>query len=136
MAEVVTGTGDATNVTREYECYAGTFRRSTSLLVDAAGMPYETAVFIHAVAVDDAQLVEAAEVGARAVWSPSSNILLYGQTADVGRMLELGMRVGLGPDWTVSGSDELLSEMRYAIGWAGLVGEAAITPAVLHRMAT
>src|SRR5688500_18008442 len=79
MAEVVTGTGDATNVTREYECYAGTFRRSTSLLVDAAGMPYETAVFIHAVAVDDAQLVEAAGVGARAVWSPSSNISSTGR---------------------------------------------------------
>ena len=137
MAEGVTGnTTMTTNVLREYDCYAGRYRYTTSLLFDSDDTPFETAMFIHAVTLTDAQLVEAAMANARFVWSPSSNILLYGGTAPIGRMLELGLKVGLGPDWTLSGSDEMLSELRFAEDWALAEGVAAITPAVLHRMAT
>lgn len=136
MAEGVTGTGTTTNVLREYECYAGTFRYSTSLLVDGSGNPFETAMFIHAVALTDPQLVEAEMLHARFVWSPSSNLILYGATAPIGRMIDLGLTIGLGPDWTLSGSDELLSEMRFALDWAAAEGVGQVTPEVLHRMAT
>lgn len=137
MAEGVAGnTTMTTNVLREYECYAGTYRYTTSLLFDTDGTPFETAMFIHAVTLNDEQLEDAAMANARFVWSPSSNIVLYGGTAPVARMLELGLTVGLGPDWTLSGSDEMLSELRFAEGWAAAEGVAAISPAVLHRMAT
>src|SRR5690606_15872688 len=93
-------------------------------------------MFIHAIAMTPEELDEAIDAGAYFVWSPSSNILLYGRTADVARMLAQGANVGLGPDWTVSGSDEMLSELRFAEEWAAAEGVSAITSAVLHRMAT
>ena len=61
-----------------------------------------------------AQLMEVVDTGAHVVWSPSSNMVLYGETAPIAEMLSLGIPVGLGPDWTVSGEDEMLSEMRFA----------------------
>lgn len=136
MAEGVSGTGKATNVTREYECFAGTFRHDVSLLVDAGGAPFETAMLIHAIALTDAQLADAHMLGAKFVWSPSSNLLLYGRTMNVGRLLELGATLGLGPDWTVSGSDEMLSELRFGAQWAIVSGVPAVTTPALHTMAT
>ncbi len=44
--------------------------------------------------------------------------------------------MGLGPDWTLSGEDEMLSEMRFALGWASAEGVSAVTPEALWRMAT
>ena len=58
------------------------------------------------------------EVLARAkaamVWSPLSNLLLYGQTADVGTAREAGVLMALGPDWSPSGSKNLLGELKLA----------------------
>lgn len=136
MAEGVTGTGQAANVLREFECYAGTFRHTISLLRDANGQPYGTSVFIHAITLTEDQLLEAAATRTRFVWSPSSNLILYGQTAPIERMLELGLTVGLGPDWTPSGSDDLLAEMRFALAWAEAEAIEAVTPEVLVRMAS
>lgn len=136
MGEGYTGGGVATDPTRELDCYAGRHRYTTSLLSDTDGTPFGAALFIHAVPFDDDDLVEAMGAGAHFVWSPSSNILLYGRTAPIGRMLELGLPVALGPDWTVSGSDELLSEMRFALDWAAAEGVSQVTPESLVEMAT
>ncbi|MEO8035408.1 MAG: amidohydrolase family protein, partial [Acidobacteriota bacterium] len=51
------------------------------------------------------------------VWSPRSNIALYGQTADVGAALDAGVRVALAPDWAVTGSSNLLEELHFAAQW-------------------
>src|SRR5687767_6689426 len=84
----------------------------------------------------DAELEEVRDAGGHIVWSPSSNLALYDTTAPIARMLELGMNVGLGPDWTVSGEDEMLSELRVAHLY-GLGEEIeALTPERLWRMAT
>jgi cytosine/adenosine deaminase-related metal-dependent hydrolase len=48
------------------------------------------------------------------VWSPLSNLLLYGKTTDIGRALAEGLRVSLGSDWSPSGSKNLLMEMKTA----------------------
>ncbi|HXJ93670.1 MAG TPA: amidohydrolase family protein [Terriglobia bacterium] len=48
------------------------------------------------------------------VWSPMSNLLLYGQTADVKAAKSAGVRIGLGPDWSPSGSKNLLGELKVA----------------------
>src|SRR5258706_3511968 len=78
----------------------------------------DTSILIHAISLTDAQLEEARQSGAKIVWSPSSNFALYGRTAPIERILELGITTGLGPDWTPSGEDELLSEMRFALRFA------------------
>jgi len=48
------------------------------------------------------------------VWSPMSNLLLYGATSRVKSARENGVRIGLGSDWAVSGSKNLLGELKVA----------------------
>jgi 5-methylthioadenosine/S-adenosylhomocysteine deaminase len=52
--------------------------------------------------------------GAKLVWSPLSNLLLYGRTTNVYDALAAGLLVSLGTDWTPSGSRTLLHEMKVA----------------------
>lgn len=126
----------STDVTREFECYDGTYRYSTSLLYASDGSPFGVATFIHATALDASELDAAIAAGAHFVWSPSSNVLLYGGTTDIGRLVSAGAVVGLGPDWTVSGSDEMLSELRFALEWARASGVSEVTTQALLEMAT
>lgn len=48
------------------------------------------------------------------VWSPLSNLLLYGKTADVAPARKAGLTVALGLDWSPSGSKTLLGELKAA----------------------
>lgn len=48
------------------------------------------------------------------VWSPLSNLLLYGKTTDIEQALAEGLRISLGSDWSPSGSKNLLMEMKVA----------------------
>lgn len=48
------------------------------------------------------------------VWSPLSNLLLYGATTDIREALAQGLRISLGSDWSPSGSKNLLMEMKAA----------------------
>jgi 5-methylthioadenosine/S-adenosylhomocysteine deaminase len=52
--------------------------------------------------------------GAKLVWSPLSNLLLYGKTANVYEALAEGVLTSLGTDWTPSGSRTLLQELKIA----------------------
>jgi hypothetical protein len=138
MAEgyMATTPGSNTDPLREWDCYAGRSGSSTvSLLFDAANMPYGTSVFIHAIPSTMAQLDEAVTAGVRFVWSPSSNLILYGRTAPIAEMMRRNLVIGMGPDWTVSGSDEMLSEMRFAFDY-GVETGIALSPQRLWQMAT
>jgi 5-methylthioadenosine/S-adenosylhomocysteine deaminase len=53
-------------------------------------------------------------LGAKLVWSPLSNLLLYGQTALVFQALKEGVTISLGTDWSPSGSRNLLDELKIA----------------------
>ena len=55
-----------------------------------------------------------AAAGMPLVWSPRSNLELYGRTADVQAARDAGVKIALAPDWSPSGSDNLLAELRYA----------------------
>lgn len=48
------------------------------------------------------------------VWSPFSNLLLYGGTADIARARREGVLMALGPDWSPTGSKNLLAELKVA----------------------
>ncbi len=56
--------------------------------------------------------------GAAAVWSPLSNLLLYGDTAQVAAAKAANVRLGLGSDWSPSGSKNLLGELKVAKLWS------------------
>jgi len=52
--------------------------------------------------------------GGSMVWSPLSNLLLYGDTARVDAARAAHVPIGLGSDWSPSGSKNLLGEMKVA----------------------
>jgi len=52
--------------------------------------------------------------GGAMVWSPLSNLLLYGDTARVDAAREAHVPIGLGSDWSPSGSKNLLGELKVA----------------------
>ncbi|MBO0881580.1 MAG: hypothetical protein J2P17_14820, partial [Mycobacterium sp.] len=62
---------------------------------------------IHCVALNRADFDVFAAHGGSMVWSPLSNLLLYGKTADVGAAVAAGVPVALGSDWAPSGSKNL-----------------------------
>ena len=73
----------------------------------------QTAV-IHGIAMraDDVALYRADM--ARLVWSPRSNVDLYGDTAPVTLYDAMGVQIALGTDWVPSGSMNLLRELKCA----------------------
>jgi 5-methylthioadenosine/S-adenosylhomocysteine deaminase len=77
---------------------------------------------IHANGLQDEDLAVLAQHGAAIVWSPLSNLLLYGQTLRLRRAVDLGIRIALGSDWSPSGSRNLLGEMKIARAQANIAG--------------
>ena len=71
-------------------------------------------VGIHCTALGDEQYAEWVPRGGSVVWSPFSNLWLYGATTDVASARARGMRICLGPDWSPSGSKSLLGELKVA----------------------
>jgi 5-methylthioadenosine/S-adenosylhomocysteine deaminase len=74
---------------------------------------------IHCAALKPPDFQVMAGRGASMIWSPFSNLLLYGQTADVADAKRAGeaaapFKVGLGSDWTPSGSKSLFGELKVA----------------------
>ena len=69
---------------------------------------------IHSVGLKTEDLDVMQAHGASVIWSPFSNFLLYGKTADVAGMKARGIRIGLGSDWSPSGSKNLLGELKVA----------------------
>lgn len=71
-------------------------------------------VIIHGTAMSRQQFADAHDAGAGLVWSPQSNLRLYGQTTRIADALEVGLPVALGADWLPSGSLSLLAELKVA----------------------
>jgi 5-methylthioadenosine/S-adenosylhomocysteine deaminase len=71
-------------------------------------------VIIHGTALTPSHLGDVRDAGASIVWSPQSNLRLYGRTTDAALALSLGIPVALGADWQPSGSPSLLAELKVA----------------------
>ena len=71
-------------------------------------------VGIHCTALGDAQFADWHPRGGSIVWSPFSNLWLYGATTDIAAARARGMRICLGSDWSPSGSKNLLGELKVA----------------------
>ncbi len=95
-------------------------------------------VGIHAAGLAPGDFRVLADHGVGIVWSPLSNLLLYGGTADIAAAREAGVAIALGGDWSPSGSKNLLGELKAARAAAppgtsnrDLVAMATSTPARL-----
>ncbi len=91
---------------------------------------------IHGIALTAQDACLVAQRGASLIWSPRSNVSLYGHTAQVPMFDRAGVNIALGTDWTASGSMNLLRELKCADEfnrqrWAGYFSAEA-----LWRMAT
>ena len=96
---------------------------------------------IHSTALGPAELTVMADNKGSIVWSPFSNLALYGGTTNVAVAREKGIRVALGSDWSPSGSKNLLGELKVArlhaddVGWdlddQQLVEMVTVNPAAI-----
>ena len=91
---------------------------------------------IHSTALGQAQFTEWHSHGGSVVWSPFSNIWLYGATTDVLAARAAGMLICLGADWSPSGSKNLLGELKVADLYSRTQLGGALTPQELCAMAT
>ncbi len=91
---------------------------------------------IHAVALNahDATLIQ--KDMAKVVWSPRSNVDLYGNTSPAVMLDIAGVMIALGSDWIPSGSMNMLRELRCADEWNQKYFDKHFTDADLWRMAT
>jgi cytosine/adenosine deaminase-related metal-dependent hydrolase len=81
--------------------------------LDALGCVRANTLLVHGVALDRAQRVRLDRAAAGLIWCPSSNLRLFGKTAEVAELAARG-RVALGTDSRLSGSCDLLDELRLA----------------------
>lgn len=72
------------------------------------------AAFIHGVGLNAADIAEMAASDVELIWSPRTNITLYGDTARVSTYARLGATIGIGTDWLRSGSMNMLRELACA----------------------
>ncbi len=91
----------------EYVCLSGAAAGSVDLAA-------ENSAFVHTIGLTAVDAQDMAFSGTSAVWSPRSNISLYGNTAQVTMYKQLGIRVALGTDWTASGSMNIGRELACA----------------------
>lgn len=84
-------------------------------------------VIVHGTALGRDQLSDLRDAGAKLVWSPQSNLRLYGETTLAADALDVGLKVGLGADWLPTGSQSLLHELKVAR--RELAGQGAEPPA-------
>jgi cysteine-rich repeat protein len=73
----------------------------------------QTAV-IHGIGATADEIGLMATNGTDLIWSPRSNISLYGDTAMVTAYKQMGVTIALGTDWLASGSMNLLRELQCA----------------------
>ena len=94
----------------EFHCLTGTGSGSEAVLD-------ERSAIIHGIGLTVAEIALMAERGMRLIWTPRSNIALYGDTAPVTVYDQLGVSIGLGTDWLPSGSMNMLRELACAAGF-------------------
>jgi hypothetical protein len=107
----------------ELTCAAPTLVTSRTALVHGVGLNAR-----------DVEVIKIA--GAKLVWSPRSNVSLYGDTAPVTVFQNSGVTIALGTDWMASGSMNMLRELACADSLNRTAFHSAFTDEQLWLMAT
>jgi cytosine/adenosine deaminase-related metal-dependent hydrolase len=91
--------------------------------------------YVHSADATTAQLAQMAADGTGLIWSPRSNLALYGTTTPVEIADALGVPWAIGTDWTPSGSMAPLGELQCAAEWLSAKGDP-ISDVTLWEKAT
>lgn len=100
------------------------------------GLVGRNTAIVHALAVSREGAAELARLGASVIWSPRSNLDLYGRTAPVALLASLGVRIALGTDWLASGSMNLSRELACAKSYDHAALDDYFDDVELWRMVT
>ena len=95
-------------------------------LAEAIGYAKRGMIIIHGNGLDASDWKRAAQENVSLVWSPLSNILLYGETTDIVAAKEAGINIALGSDWSPSGSKTLLDEVKIAKRYLRAIGKSGL----------
>jgi cytosine/adenosine deaminase-related metal-dependent hydrolase len=102
--------------------------------LDALGCLGSNTLLVHGIMLDKAQRARLVAAGGALIWCPSSNIRLFGKTAQVADLVS-HHRVAIGTDSRLSGSRDVLDELRLAATVGGL-DEEVLEGLVTHISAT
>ena len=91
---------------------------------------------IHGAALIPDNFREMHTAGTALVWSPRSNIELYGVTTSVAAALQEKVTVALAPDWSPTGSTNTLAELAYASRYSREHMNGTLTDEQLFQMGT
>lgn len=108
-------------------------RREFDRLVEFHALTPATVV-IHGTALTVDQLDAVKQQGRGLVWSPQSNLRLYGETTNAAAALDLGLPIALGADWLPTGSTSLLAEMTVARHELARQGRAISSRDLVHMV--
>ncbi len=78
--------------------------------------------YVHSADATTSQLAQMAADGTGLIWSPRSNLALYGTTTPVEIATALGVPWAIGTDWTPSGSMAPVQELACAADWLAAKG--------------
>lgn len=82
-------------------------------ILDSLGCITANTLVVHGIALTEAHRGRLRQLGAGLIWCPGSNLRLFGRTAEVAELAQAG-RVAVGTDSRLSGSRDLLTELRLA----------------------
>jgi cytosine/adenosine deaminase-related metal-dependent hydrolase len=114
---------------------------NTISTVDGCLYSHQTTI-VHGAAFNDADFTTMAQHQMSLVWSPKSNVFLYGAgtnlaaTANVPLALSKGINIALAPDWSIGGSINLLDELRFAKVVSDSIWSGLLTEQQLFQMVT
>src|SRR5262249_27810794 len=85
--------------------------------LESRGLLNPKGVLVHGIPLTASDFAAMAAAGTALVWSPRSNLELYGATTNVNAALAAGVETALAPDWALTGSSNMLDELKVASRW-------------------
>ena len=110
--------------------------RSEFDFLEENGLARKEVIIIHGTALKEPEIKYMAEHDMTVVWSPVSNLFLYGKTADIPLYKKYGVNITLGTDWSPSGGKNLLGEMKVAYQYSNYYFDSLLTYQDIVEMVT
>lgn len=112
------------------------FNCLTNVGTGSVNLKSSSSTFIHGIAINKSMVQSAADNDMNFVWSPRSNISLYGNTAQVSLYKSAGINIALSTDWSPSGSMNMSRELACANNFNTHYLNNSFTPKELWSMVT
>ncbi|MBK7861944.1 MAG: lamin tail domain-containing protein [Archangiaceae bacterium] len=113
----------------EFLCMSGVLDGSAGIFTPRTAM-------IHGIALKPADVRLVADKKSSLIWSPRSNVSLYGETAQVAVYARAGVNIAMGSDWLRSGSMNIVRELQCADYLSSNFYNRFFSPESLWRMPT